>query len=122
MRPPATPWQWLILGAFWLSGEAVVRTLHWPVPGSVAGFAGLLLCLLLGWLPVSWVQAGSSTLLKHLSLFFVPAMLAVIKYKELVSLDGLKLVMATMLGTLAVMVGTALLVEFSLRRKSAHEP
>jgi holin-like protein len=87
----------------------------------VLGFLALLACLLLGWIPSTWVAHGSAGLLKHLPLYFVPAMLAVVKYKELVSLDGLKLLLATVVGTLLVMTGTALVVELSFRRRMARE-
>ncbi|WP_009958498.1 CidA/LrgA family protein [Verrucomicrobium spinosum] len=120
MRQSLVLLQCLVLVAFWLAGEMIVKALHLPVPGSVLGFFGLLSCLLFRWIPVSWVQYGSTGMLKHLSLFFVPAMLAVVKYKELVSLDGVKLVLATIAGTLTVMIGTALVVEASLRWRVRH--
>jgi holin-like protein len=120
MRQSLVLLQCLVLVAFWLAGEMIVKALHLPVPGSVLGFFGLLICLLFRWIPVSWVQHGSTGMLKHLSLFFVPAMLAVVKYKELVSFDGLKLVFATIAGTLTVMIGTALVVETSLRWRMRH--
>jgi len=105
---------------FWLLGEGLVTLAQLPVPGGIPGFFGLLTCLLLGWIPATWVRQGAAGLLKHLSLYFVPAMMAVVKYKELVSLDGLKLVAATMAGTLIVMVGTALVVEASFRWRVAR--
>lgn len=120
MRQSLVFLQCLVLVAFWLAGEMITKQLHLPVPGSVLGFFGLLICLLFRWIPVSWVQHGSTGMLKHLSLFFVPAMLAVVKYKELMSFDGLKLVFATVAGTLTVMIGTALVVEASLRGRLRH--
>ena len=56
-----------------LVGEALVRALAVPVPGPVAGMAGLLLALVLrpAWLAA--LKPTTTTLLQHLSLLFVPA-------------------------------------------------
>lgn len=103
------------LVAFWLAVETVSRRLHLPLPGSVFGFFALWALLESRVLPLSWIERGADSLLSHLVLFFVPAMLALVGHPELLSITGVKLLVAILVGTLFVMTGTALVVEFGFR-------
>lgn len=105
--------------SFWWMAQATVNALHFPVPGSVIGLLLLWLFLDRGWIRLGWIEQGADGLLKHLMLFFVPAMLALIDHPELLSLLGLKLIAAVLLGTLTVMLGTALVVELGFRLRHA---
>lgn len=120
--PPATGLlsgrRWLQAGALilaWAASDALATALHWPVPGSLAGMGALWLLLAQGVLPMSWIEQGADGLLDHLMLFFVPAMLALVDHPEFLSMLGVKLLAAVVIGTLIVMSGTALVVELGFR-------
>ncbi len=102
----------------WLTGEAVVRFLHLPLPGGIVALAVLLVLLGTGLLRVESVKQGADWLLGRMLLFFVPALLAVIDHPEFLGATGLKLLFVIVAGTLAVMAVTGLVVEFALRRKA----
>jgi holin-like protein len=106
--------RWLQVGsliAIWWLCEITVRALSLPVPGSILGMTVLLMLLLSGYLRSTWVRRGASRLLDHMVLFFVPAVMALLNHKELLSLIGLKILMVIVVSTLAVMVATAFVVE-----------
>lgn len=104
-----------MLAAFWAVGEGVVRTAHLPLPGGVVGMAVVLALLSSGWIRPASVRRGASWLLAEMLLFFVPAVMAVLDHKELIGLDGLKIAAVILMGTVAVMAGTALAVDLCFR-------
>ncbi|MDR3440225.1 CidA/LrgA family protein [Telmatospirillum sp.] len=106
--------------AIWWACEALVQTLRLPVPGGVIGMAVLLLLLACGRIRSVWFSRGSAGLLDHMLLFFVPATMALLDHPELFSLTGLKILAVILVGTLLVMVGTALSVEVCFRWLSRH--
>ncbi|HBR93037.1 MAG TPA: CidA/LrgA family protein, partial [Opitutae bacterium] len=87
------------------------------IPGSLVGLFVLWLLLNRKVLPAAWVEDGANDLLNHLMLFFVPAMLALVDRPELLSMLGVKLLIAVLISTLAVMCGTACVVEIGFRLK-----
>ena len=64
--------QVLGLAALWWASDLVMRWLHLPVPGSVAGLGILVLLLRTGLLPLAWVKEGADWLLAEMLLFFIP--------------------------------------------------
>ncbi|MDR3517869.1 MAG: CidA/LrgA family protein [Azospirillaceae bacterium] len=104
----------LLIGLWWLSDTAV-RYLEIPVPGAVIGLAALLVLLISGWAPAAWFRRGTKGLLDHMLLFFLPAAMALLDHRDLFGVAGLKVVLAVVVGTVLVMVGTALSVEACFR-------
>jgi len=113
--------QALLFIAIWALGEAVVRQYSIPIPGSVLGMGALLAALELRWISVRWFRRGARGLLAHLLLFLTPAMLAVVNHRELISMTGLKLIVAVLIGTPLVMIGTAVVVEIGFRLQPIRE-
>ncbi|GLH70712.1 hypothetical protein GETHPA_22450 [Geothrix rubra] len=103
------------LAALWWASDGAMRALRLPVPGSVAGLAVLVLLLRKGWLPLSWVAEGAGWLLAEMLLFFIPAVVAVVQYPAVILKEGWQLLLVILLGTVGVMVGTALVVERAVR-------
>ncbi|MEM8552848.1 MAG: CidA/LrgA family protein [Pseudomonadota bacterium] len=105
----------LMLLGFQLGGEVLVRLLHLPVPGPVLG-AGALAALLLvrGGVPEK-IGTVSHTVLRNLSLLFVPAAVGVIEYREVFALYGLPLVATLIASTVLAMAAAALAFRFATR-------
>ena len=110
-----------ILGAWWLC-ERLVKALALPVPGSVLALGLLLSLLLTHQVRITSVRRGATGLLDHMVLFFVPAMMALLDHHELLGLVGVKLLGSITAGSLAVMTGTALVVEAWFRSKVRDVP
>lgn len=118
----AVPLQLGGMAALWLGGELLVRWLHMPVPGAVAGLAALLTLLWSGAIPVQAVSGGARWLHARMLVLFVPALLTVVQHREFFGLLGLKLLLVIGASTLAVMVVTSLVVEYGSRAAVlAHE-
>ncbi|MDR3436341.1 CidA/LrgA family protein [Telmatospirillum sp.] len=106
--------------AIWWACETLVRALALPIPGGVVGMIVLLALLASGRVRMAWFSRGSSGLLDHMLLFFVPATMALLDHPELFSLTGLKVLVVICAGTLIVMVGTALVIEACFRWSARH--
>ncbi|MGE4551583.1 MAG: CidA/LrgA family protein [Desulfovibrionaceae bacterium] len=107
-RRPAL--QLVLLAGLWLAGEGLSRGLALPVPGSILGIGLALVLLAAGWLTPRSLRLGADWLLTELLLFFVPAVMALLRYPELWGITGLKLLGIILAGTAAVMAVTALTV------------
>ncbi|STR45219.1 holin-like protein [Iodobacter fluviatilis] len=99
-----------ILIAIWLASDWFVRRTGLPVPGGVLGL-GIVFALLLAGVPLNWVKDGAQWLLAEMLLFFVPAVVAMVKYKALFISEGWQLLVVIFLGTALVMCVTALVVD-----------
>ncbi|WP_239032018.1 CidA/LrgA family protein [Paroceanicella profunda] len=110
----------LIIG-FWAAGEALVRLLGLPLPGSIVALAAVLALLACRRLRVVSVRRGADWLLAEMLLFFVPAVLAVLDHREFLGLLGLKVLLVILVGTVAVMGTTALTVELCCRWRLRHD-
>lgn len=109
-----------VVAAFWLLGEALARLLGLPVPGGIVGLAMVLILLASRRLSAPAMRRGAQWLLSDMLLFFVPAVLAVLDYREFLGLTGLKILFVIVLSTAAVMFATAFTVDCCYRWRQAH--
>ena len=112
--------QIVLLGLIWLAGEAVVRLTGLPVPGGIVGLALLLVLLATGRISLQSLRQGANWFLAEMLLFFVPAVLAVLNYPQLLGLLGLKILAVILCGTVSVMGVTAMTVELSSNWRARH--
>ncbi|TVQ38586.1 MAG: CidA/LrgA family protein [Geminicoccaceae bacterium] len=104
-----------------LVGEVVVRALGVPVPGPVLGMVLLFVGLCIkGSVPPALDEVGG-TLLRHLSLLFVPAGVGVISYLALIEAELLPLALAVVPGTLIALVVTGWAMSWLTRRQPEDE-
>ena len=128
-----SPLQWLripfqigLLAAIWFLADCAVRYFHLPLPANVTGMLALLALILLGWVRVEWFRAGAGWLLAEMLLFFVPAVVAVVNYQELLLQEGWRIALVLVISTTLVLGVTALAVdrlyrfELWLSRRSRH--
>jgi len=106
--------QILLLFAFWLLGEALVRLLGLPLPGGVVGMFVLIALFASGWSTRN-VQRGADWFLAEMLLFFIPAIPAILNHHELLGWLGAKVLVVILVGTVLVMVVTALVVDLCFR-------
>lgn len=100
-----------------LIGEATVRGLGLPVPGPVLGMA-LLFCglLLRGGIPQD-IELVAGTLLKHLSLLFVPAGVGVMLYLPLFAAEWEAIATSLVISTALTIIVTAVVMKLLLPRE-----
>jgi len=121
-----TPFQIVLLAAIWLLADTAVRTLHLPLPANLTGMLLLLACILLGVVKAEWFSAGARWLLAEMLLFFVPAVVAVVNYQDLLLQEGWRIALVLVISTTLVLGVTALVVdrlyrfELWLSRRSRH--
>ena len=102
------------------AGEVIVRTASIPIPGPVIGLLFLVIALIaLRRIPES-VSAASDGLLRHLSLFFVPAGVGALRYADLLAKEGVRLALVLVLSTAITLSVTALV--FLWARRGTTEP
>ena len=107
--------QILLLVLIWWLGTKIQSWFHLPISGGVIGLLLLLAALLTGLFKLSWIKQGSDLILAELVLFFIPCVVGLVKYKHLFLSSGWQLVVAVVLGTICVMVITALTVYFGFK-------
>ncbi|KAA2237776.1 CidA/LrgA family protein [Salinarimonas soli] len=100
-------------------GEALARLGGIPIPGPVIGLA--LLALAAGMVPrlFSEVEATADTILRHLSLLFVPAGVGVLQHLGLIRREALPIVAVLLLSTLLTLLATALTFAWLARDEDA---
>ncbi|MBL0607385.1 CidA/LrgA family protein [Aeromonas caviae] len=106
-----TPFQIALLAAIWLLADIAVRTLHLPLPANLTGMLLLLVSILLGVVKAQWFSAGARWLLAEMLLFFVPAVVAVVNYQELLLQEGWRIMVVLIVSTVLVLGTTALVVD-----------
>lgn len=97
------------------AGELLVRLLHLPFPGPVAGML-ILLALLAVPAVRTPVGAAAEGLLAHFSLLFVPVGVGVVTHLDLLARYGARLLVVLLVSTWLGLAVTAALLRWALRR------
>jgi holin-like protein len=103
------PVQVLLYAGLFVFAEYLVDWLH--LPANLVGMVLMLTLILCRALPLSWVRAGARWLLAEMLLFFVPAVVAVVNYAQLLMVDGWRIFAVIALSTLMVLGATAWVVD-----------
>lgn len=100
-----------LLTGFWFVAEEISSRWLPQLPAGVLGMFLLLCGLLTRTLQLNWFKLGARWLLAEMLLFFIPAVIAVVKYPEMMRHQGLAILLVIVLSTLFVMAVTALAVD-----------
>lgn len=103
--------QVVVLSCIWLSMNVLRQHFGWSMPAGLIGFGLLAAGLFSGVIKVQWLKGGTNWLLAEMLLFFVPAVLVVTEYPELIQNQGLRILAVIISSTLCVMVATAWAVD-----------
>jgi len=103
--------QVILYGLLFIAAERLVVLLHLPLPANIVGMLMLLLLIVFKVLPLSWVKAGSRWLLAEMLLFFVPAVVAVVNYTQLLMVEGWRILLVITVSTVLTLGATALVVD-----------
>ncbi|PWW06990.1 CidA/LrgA family protein [Mangrovibacter plantisponsor] len=105
------PVQVVLYAGLFVLAEYLVQWWRLPLPANLVGMLLLLGLIVTRLLPLSWVRAGARWLLAEMLLFFVPAVVAVVNYTQLLMAEGWRIVLVIMLSTVMVLGTTAWVVE-----------
>ncbi len=115
-----TSFQITLIWAFSLIGSWLSKRFSLPIPGSLIGMALLFIALKKNWLPVRFVDAGSSFLLGQLLLFFIPSAVGIVNEGALIRQDGWQMLLIIGVSTLLVMLMTGFVAERVARSKAVR--
>lgn len=114
-RPAQTLWQVGILIAAWWAADQAAAALQLPFSGGVVGLFVLVALLASGWVKPAAIELGANWLLANMLLFFIPLVVSVVQFTDLIKAKGLILLLDIGLGFTCVMLATALTVEWVCR-------
>jgi holin-like protein len=104
----------LLIFIWWIS-SLIQQVLNLPVSAGVIGLLLVLIALLSGLFKLQWIKTGSDFILSELVLLFIPCVVGIIKYKDLLLTQGWQLILSVVIGTFCVMVATAYSVYFGFK-------
>lgn len=111
LRVCSTVLQVSLLSGVWLTMDALRNHFSWSMPAGLLGFLLVAAGLFSGLIKPRWMQLGTQWLMAEMLLFFVPAILVIRQYPELIASQGLRILAVVVLSTLCVMAVTALAVD-----------
>ena len=106
------PIQVVLYALIFMVADRLVTLLHLPLPANIVGMVMFLLLIVFRVLPISWIKAGSRWLLAEMLLFFVPAVVAVVNYAQLLMVEGWKIFLVIGVSTTLTLGATALIVDW----------
>ena len=113
-----------VLSVIWVSMDVLRQHFGWSLPAGLMGFALLAVGLFSGLVKPQWLQSGTNWLMGEMLLFFVPAMLVVTEYTDLIRHQGLRIlaviVISTAVTALAVDRVYRLELWLARRKSTAH--
>ncbi|ENM5772209.1 CidA/LrgA family protein [Vibrio mimicus] len=99
------------LSLIWFFSDWLVNQFHLPLPANLTGMLLLLFLVVIKVVNVEWFRRGASWLLAEMLLFFVPAVVAVVNYQDLMRQEGLKIGVVLVASTILVIASTAWIVD-----------
>ncbi|QCR34414.1 hypothetical protein C1N55_05510 [Lysinibacillus sp. SGAir0095] len=100
MRIIRTIAQILILYVFYYIGVFIVEITGLPLPASILGLVLLAFCLQMKWVKVEYIREGAGFLIAFMTLFFIPPIVGIIDYPQLLSVEGILLLGTVFVSTL----------------------
>ena len=109
-------YQIMAILAVWSGAYVLQKLLNLPVASGVLGFFLLLFLLEMKWLKLAHVERGADLLLAELLLFFIPPVVGVIQYPDLLIASGWKILLVILISTALVMMVSVYSVRLLLKQ------
>ena len=113
--------QIIIILAVWSYAYVLQKLLSLPVASGVLGFFLLLFLLEMKWLKLAHVERGADLLLAELLLFFIPPVVGVIQYQDLLIASGWKILLVILISTALVMMVSVYSVRLLLKQPELNQ-
>ncbi|MFD1204919.1 MULTISPECIES: CidA/LrgA family protein [Sporosarcina] len=113
--------QLIFIFLFYFLGEGIQRWTGLPIPGSMIGLLLLLIFLIVFKdASVSTHTEGAQILVRHFTLFFIPATVGIILYLNLFKTWNAVSVLTTMMSSFLTIAVTAFSVQWFIRRRESR--
>lgn len=109
-------YQITVIMAVWGFAYVLQMLLNLPVASGVLGFFLLLILLEMKWLKLEDIGQGADVLLGELLLFFIPPVVGIIQYQELLLISGWKILLVILISTAMVMMASMWVVKMFLQQ------
>ena len=100
--------------------DFLVKKLNLPLPANIIGMVIMFLFISFKIIPIKAIAAGSKWILTNMLLFFIPAIVAILNYKEILLSLGWKIILILLISTILTFTFTSLIVDqiyrFELKR------
>lgn len=100
----------------WAVAYLIQHLFNLPIASGVLGLFLLLILLQLGWLKLENIEQGTQFLLGNLLLFFIPPVVGLVQYQELLWQRGGQIIFSIVLSTICVMISSVWSIQFLLRK------
>ncbi|WP_440894723.1 CidA/LrgA family protein [Amphibacillus sp. Q70] len=100
-----------LIHVFLLIAMGIKELLPIPLPTTIIGLLLLFFALYFKLIKLEWVEQGGRWLMAELLLFFVPSTVGIVNYQELVSMQGIWLMLIIFLSTVIVLGTTGAIVQ-----------
>ena len=114
-------YQIIIILAVWSCADVLQKLLNLPVASGVLGFFLLLFLLEMKWFKLAHVERGADLLLAELLLFFIPPVVGVIQYQDLLIASGWKILLVILISTALVMMVSVYSVWLLLKQPELNQ-
>ena len=110
-----------VLALLLWAGACITQWLRWPVPAAMVGMVLLLAVLACRGRWAAALEAASTPLLKHMMLFFIPAVAGVVEQLAVLRAGWLPFVVASVAGAVLTLAVTAFTLQKLLQRQAGTE-
>ena len=114
-------YQIMAILAVWSGAYVLQKLLNLPVASGVLGFFLLLFLLEMKWLKLAHIERGADLLLAELLLFFIPPVVGVIQYQDLLIASGWKILLVILISTALVMMVSVYSVRLLLKQSVLNQ-
>ncbi|RHW39787.1 CidA/LrgA family protein [Lysinibacillus yapensis] len=111
--------QILLLYIFYYMGVFIVELTGLPLPSSIIGLVLLAVCLKMKLVKVEYIREGAGFLIAFMTLFFIPPIVGIIDYPQLLSGNGMILMGTVVASTLFAILCTSKLSELIEKKEMA---
>ncbi len=109
--------QILILWLIYICSQYAVSLLHLPIPGSVLGMLLLYFALSKKIISLKLIEKGALFLTKHLTFLFLPFVIGLMSYGDLIKASGIQLLVMIVASTLIGMIATGAASQFLSKKE-----
>lgn len=98
--------QLFIIWLIYICSQYIVTLLHLPIPGSVLGMLFLYFALSKRIISLKLIEKGATFLTKHLTFLFLPFVIGLMSYGDLIKTTGIQLFVMIAASTIIGMIVT----------------
>ncbi len=113
---------WILIGFFiiyiiYLIGEGIQKFFHLSIPGNVIGFILMFVLLKYKLIKERYIKDASHILISYLILFFIPYLVRIVTYKDIISKDFLSIVFSILGSYVVLLYFSSFVFQYFARKK-----